>query len=129
MIWQKALVMERERFDGADVAHLLRARGERLDWDRLLRRFDDHWPVLLSHLILFDFIYPSERGKIPADVMHTLLRRQAAASTVPPSPPQPNQQTGAGLQRDVLSRTQYVVDVEQWGYRDARVGPGRSDDS
>src|SRR5262249_5168140 len=27
MIWQKSYIMERERFDGADVAHLLRARG------------------------------------------------------------------------------------------------------
>src|SRR5690349_11249836 len=57
MIWQKALIMERERFDGADVAHLLRARAERLDWDRLLDRFGEHWPVLLSHLILFGYIY------------------------------------------------------------------------
>ena len=39
MIWQKALIMERERFDGADVAHVLRARADVLDWDRLLDRF------------------------------------------------------------------------------------------
>src|SRR5207245_465606 len=30
MIWSKGLIMERERFDGADVIHLLRARGARL---------------------------------------------------------------------------------------------------
>ena len=75
MIWQKALIMERERFDGADVAHVLRARADRLDWDRLLDRFAEHWPVLLSHLILFGYIYPEERAKIPARVMRTLLRR------------------------------------------------------
>ena len=39
MIWQKAFIMERERFAGADGTHLLRARGRRLDWDRLLARF------------------------------------------------------------------------------------------
>jgi hypothetical protein len=116
MIWQKALIMERERFDGADVAHLLRARGDRLDWDRLLRRFDDHWPVLLSHLVLFEFIYPTERAKIPADVMDALLRRQAVARA---SAEQPEQLCNG----TVLSRLQYVVDVEQWGYRDARVEP------
>jgi hypothetical protein len=55
-IWSKAFVMERERYDGADIAHLLRASAERLDWHRLLERFDAHWPVLLSHLILFGFI-------------------------------------------------------------------------
>jgi hypothetical protein len=38
-IWSKAFIMERERYDGADVAHLLHARGPSLDWHRLLRRF------------------------------------------------------------------------------------------
>ena len=33
MIWSKAFVMERERFDGADVAHLLHACAGTLDWD------------------------------------------------------------------------------------------------
>src|SRR5207302_251148 len=56
MIWQKAYIMERERFDGADVLHLLRARGRRLDWPRLLARFGPHWRVLLSHLVLFGFV-------------------------------------------------------------------------
>ena len=115
MIWQKALIMERERFDGADVAHLLRARGDRLNWKRLLDRFGDHWPVLLSHLVLFGFIYPAERATIPAPVMHTLLDRQAATLTAAAA-----DQVCNGT---VLSRVQYVVDVEQWGYRDARIAP------
>jgi hypothetical protein len=55
LIWSKTFVMERERYDGADVAHVIRARGDRLDWPRLLRRFETHWHVLLSHLILFRF--------------------------------------------------------------------------
>jgi hypothetical protein len=63
-IWSKSFVMERERFDGADVAHLLRSRGRHLDWTRLVGRFGDLWPVLLSHLILFRFIYPDERGTL-----------------------------------------------------------------
>src|SRR5262249_55983051 len=59
-LWSKAFIMERERFDGADVAHLLLARAEALDWDRLLRRFGPHWQVLLVQLLLFDYIYPTE---------------------------------------------------------------------
>ena len=61
MIWSKAYVQERERFDGADIAHLIRCRGKSMDWDRLLRRFGDHWRVLFSHLVLFGFIYPGDR--------------------------------------------------------------------
>ena len=67
--------MERERFDGADVAHLMRACGDKFDWERLLRRFDPHWRVLLAHLVLFGFIYPMHRKLIPIAVMDDLLER------------------------------------------------------
>ena len=43
MIWSKGFIMERERYDGADIAHLLRARADQLNWRRLLRRFRPHW--------------------------------------------------------------------------------------
>ena len=64
-LWSKAFVMERERFDGADVAHIILACGERLDWRRLVERFGPHWRVLLAHLVLFGFIYPSARSRVP----------------------------------------------------------------
>src|SRR5262245_14588006 len=38
MVWSKLFTMDRGRYDGADIAHLLRARGDRLDWPRLLAR-------------------------------------------------------------------------------------------
>jgi hypothetical protein len=113
MIWSKALIQERERFDGADVAHLLLARGETLDWQRLLRRFGSHWRVLLSHLVLFGYIYPSERERIPGWVLHELLRRLGDDLSAPP----PAERVCRGT---VLSRQQYLIDVERWGLRDAR---------
>ena len=66
MIWSKALIMERERYDGADVAHLFRHCSGLLNWDRLVRRFGNNWRVLLSHIVLFGFIYPGERALIPS---------------------------------------------------------------
>src|SRR5256885_6171813 len=51
LVWQKAFVMERERFDGADIMHVLRARGDRLDWGRLVERFGDRWPLLYTYLV------------------------------------------------------------------------------
>ena len=85
-IWSKAFIMERERYDGADIAHLVHAQASRLDWQRLLRRFGPHWRVLLSHLVLFGFIYPAERGLVPAWVMDRLLERlhQEARAPAPP---------------------------------------------
>src|SRR5207244_12401855 len=58
MIWSKGLIMERERFDGADVAHVIHAVGAKLDWRRLLARYDQHWRALYAHIILFGYIYP-----------------------------------------------------------------------
>jgi len=121
IIWSKAFIMERERYDGADVAHLLRACGRSLDWTRLLERFGAEWPVLVSHLVLFDYIYPGERAQIPAQVRRELWRRQARLARAPAA-------LGSDTVRPLcrgtlLSRAQYLIDVEEWGYGDARLSP------
>lgn len=115
MIWSKAFVMERERYDGADIAHILRAMGGRLDWPRLTRRFGPHWRVLLGHLIMFGFIYPCERGHVPADVLDELTRRLKAEAARSPC-------TARVCAGTLLSRAQFLHDIEHWGYIDARTG-------
>jgi hypothetical protein len=115
-IWSKAFIMERERFDGADVAHLLLAQGHQLDWPRLLHRFDPHWRLLLSHLTLFGFIYPTHREVIPRWVMDELMER-LKNEVHSPSP------EGEVCGGTLLSREQYLNDVNLWGYEDARVTP------
>lgn len=116
LIWSKAFVMERERYDGADVAHLIRACAARLDWRRLLKRFGPHWRVLLSHLILFEYIYPSERLLVPSSVMASLLNQLEIEKGVPLS-------RNRVCRGTLLSRTQYRDDVEAGGYDDARQMP------
>jgi hypothetical protein len=116
MIWSKALIMERERYDGADVAHLFRHCSGLLNWERLVRRFGPHWRVLLSHLILFGFIYPGERALIPAAVMKELMNQLAAELEVPT-------RNSKVCQGTLLSRAQYLVDIDEWGYDDARAEP------
>jgi hypothetical protein len=115
LVWTKSFVMERERYDGGDVIHLVRVCGRRLDWTRLVARFGDNWQVLLGHLIFFAFVYPSERGLVPVDIMDDLLQRLDRARRAPP---------GERVCRGTLiSRAQYLVDVEQWGYIDPREAP------
>src|SRR5436190_19287218 len=75
MIWMKAYIMERERFDGADIVHILQSCADKLDWQYLIHRFGPDWRVLLSHLVLFGYIYPGERDKIPAAIMDDLIAR------------------------------------------------------
>jgi hypothetical protein len=114
MLWSKAFVQERERFDGADVLHLIRALGSVLDWQRVLMRFGSYWRVLLSHVILFGFAYPGQRGQVPAWVLAELMRRLAADE------PEADPRICYGT---ILSREQYLWDIEHLGCRDARLEP------
>jgi len=112
-VWQKIFIMERERFDGADVAHLLRACGPSLDWERLLARVGDHWMVLLAHLLLFRFTYPGDDRSVPEWVARQLLRKGALL--------EPQAALDDLCRGTLLSRYQYVVDIANWGYHDARL--------
>lgn len=113
MLWQKAFIMERERYDGADVAHLLLARAPSMDWRRLLRRFAGYERVLFSHLILYGFIYPSERNQVPEWVVQRLLARMRDDLAAPPS-------TERVCWGTVLSCKSYLFDTEERGFVDAR---------
>ena len=116
MIWSKAFIMEKERFDGADIAHLIYTCSERIDWTRLLRRFGEHWRVLLSHLILFGFAYPANRDLVPVGMMDELIRRLSYETHAPP----PATDLCLGT---LLSREQYLNDIHLQGLQDARVQP------
>jgi hypothetical protein len=117
MIWSKAFIMERERFDGADVLHLIHQVGHRLDWPRIVERFGEaHWRVLFAHLTLFGFVYPARRSAVPDWVMAELVRRLRREQRQLP-------ERAAICRGTVLSRQQYAVDLERWGYRDGRLPP------
>lgn len=116
MVWSKAFIMERERFDGADVAHMFRHCSGLLNWERLVQRFGPHWRVLLAHIVLFGFIYPGERSLVPSAVVRDLLNRVLADLDVPTR----DSKVCLGT---LLSRAQYLVDVDEWGYEDARQEP------
>jgi hypothetical protein len=115
-IWQKAFIMERDRYDGADIAHLLKARAEGLDWDRLIQRFGSHWRVLLSHLVLFGYIYPAEQSLIPSPILQELLDRVREEAAGPAC-------MDLTCRGTLLSNIQYRSDVDRHGYIDARLWP------
>jgi hypothetical protein len=116
-LWSKGFIMERERYDGADVAHLLLACAPTLDWSRLLRRFDGYWRVLFSHLVQFGFIYPGKRDTVPDWVLDDLLGRLRDERARPA-------EDAHICQGTILSREQYLPDLRTGGYRDARLEHG-----
>ena len=124
MIWSKSFVLERERYDGADVNHLLHACGASLDWDRLLRRFDRYWEVLFSHLLLFQFAYPSTRSIVPERVTGELVRRTLETALAGDHPL-------ALCRGNLMSRVQYQHDrlgLDDGRRRDERErAPGRGE--
>lgn len=116
MIRSKCYIMERERYDGADIAHLIFALAGSLDWRYLIDRMGEHWRVLLSHLVLFGFIYPGERTRVPGWVMRELIDRLRDEEE--------RSATGTMLcQGTFLSREQYLEDVQRRGFKDARLEP------
>jgi hypothetical protein len=114
VIWTKSFVMERERFDGADICHLLEAQGASgIDWQRLLDRYGEHWRVLLGHLSFFSFVYPNARENVPPWVMADLTRRLRDEGSI-------EEQLCRGT---LISREQYLIDVHERSYADARRPP------
>jgi len=109
LIWSKAYIQHREKFDGADVNHIILKQGQSLDWQRLLMRMEAHWEVLFSHLINFRFVYPSERDIVPKWLMEELLSRSQQQLTLP----NPQDKVCRG---HLLANGQYDIDFEKWGF-------------
>ncbi len=111
LIWCKLYVQNRERNDNADINHTLLKYGKQLDWDHLLFRIDAHWHLLLSQLLSFQFVYPSEYADIiPQKLFMNLLERAKEQYDLPP----PVEKVCRG---PLIDQTQYQVDVREWNYK------------
>jgi hypothetical protein len=113
-IWCKSFVQDRDRFDGSDIAHLILCRGSKIDWDHLVRRFaGGHESVLLAHLILFRYIYPTERGCVSDELIDRLISITRA---------EPKSKTKLCRGTNLANRA-YGMDIRRWGFTDARLQP------
>lgn len=110
LILTKATLMDRGRFDGADVNHIILKQGRSMDWGRLMMRMEPYWEILLAHLVMFRFVYPTDLKCIPKKVFKELLDRLEHQLVLP----LPKEKICRG---PILSRTQYEVDIKRWGYQ------------
>jgi hypothetical protein len=115
MIWSKALLQNRHRYDGADIAHIILRQSKRIDWKRLLTHMEQYWEVLLIHVLNFRFIYPSERDTVPRWLVDELLLRAKEQADLPV----PKTKVCRGR---LFSPDDHRVDVAEWGFADV-VGP------
>jgi hypothetical protein len=72
--------------------------------------------VLLAHLVLYGFIYPSARSRVPAWVTHELMERLALEVDSPDA-------DDPVCYGTLLSWSQYLGDVLGGSFRDARIRP------
>jgi hypothetical protein len=77
IIASKSFVAARDRFDGADISWLVRATGDKLDWQRVEDLMGEHWQVLLWQLMHFLYVFPSERRLLPAELVTRLMAKLA----------------------------------------------------
>lgn len=110
LIWIKSYMQGRRRSEVPDVHHLLLKTGKMLDWKRLANRMETHWEILLNHLILFRFVYPSEREIVPKWLLEDLFSRATQELALPI----PKERICRG---PLLSRLDYKIDVTEWGYK------------
>ncbi len=113
LIWHRLFISERHRHDVADILHLILCLGDTLDWERLVRRVGENWPLLLAQLLTFSYVYPGYRSNVPEWVYEQMLER-ARTDMV-------RDGDEADLTRGpLISRFSFTIDVREWGFQDPR---------
>jgi hypothetical protein len=110
MIATKLFVSRRERFDLADVAHLIRKLGQRLDWKRLSHLMYGHEELLLWSLVFFAYVYPARVGLIPREVWNALLKKLNDHLEHP--------RADEPFRGTLIDPNMFAIDVNEWGERD-----------
>ena len=118
LIASKMYVAARDRFDGADILHLVLRRQGRVDWERVVERMGENRELVLWHLLLFDWVYPDHRDLLPAELMARLVD-EARAGWGRSSGHDPPTSRGT-----LLDPVAFSIDTRDWGLRDGRP-PGR----
>lgn len=113
LVWHRLFISERHRHDMSDIVHLILCYGDTLDWERLVTRVDDNWPLLLSQILMFSYVYPGYRTNIPDWVPETLLERARAQIGK-------NEEQVDFTRGPLISRFSFTIDVREWGFSSPR---------
>lgn len=110
LIASKLFVTRRERFDGADIAHVIYGTRGQMDWERVLELAGENWQVLLWHLVLFQYAYPAHSDFVPQRIWtHLLNKFQEAVS---------NPDRKAPFRGSLIDPLMFAIDVNEWGMAD-----------
>lgn len=107
LIASKLFVNFRERFDGADIVHIIYGTKGKLDWNRIRQLVGEHWELLLWELILFHYIYPAHKDYVPPAVWSDLLARLHQDLDSPPR--------DRPFRGSLIDEKMFAIDVKEWG--------------
>jgi predicted nucleotidyltransferase len=107
LIASKLFVTRRERFDGADIVHVIHGQRGNLDWQRVLHLVGEHWEMLLWSFILYHYVYPADANYIPRSLWDDLLGRLRAQL----AHPDPH----ARFRGSLVDPPMFNIDVTEWG--------------
>ncbi len=107
LIASKLFVNFRERFDGADIVHIIHGTDGQLDWGRIRRIVGDHWELLLWQIILFHYVYPTKKHLVPREVWTDLLSHLQGELESPLAP--------AEFRGSLIDEKMFAIDVKEWG--------------
>jgi Nucleotidyl transferase of unknown function (DUF2204) len=110
LIASKLFVTRRERFDGADIVHVIHGTSGKLDWTRILRLIGEHWMVLLWVLVLYQYVYPAHSEFVPRALWTDLLSR-LSSDLDHPNP-------RAVFHGSLIDDKMFAIDVNEWGMAD-----------
>jgi hypothetical protein len=110
LIASKVFVDFRERFDGADIVHVIFRTHGKLDWQRLLHLMHGHTELLFWHLVLFHYVYPAHSHFVPHAIWDELIENFTRELS------EPNKQ--AQFRGSLLDERMYAIDVKEWGLAD-----------
>ena len=107
LIASKLFVTRRERFDGADVVHVIHGTGGKLDWNRILHLIGEHWMMLLWALVLYQYVYPAHSEFVPHTLWNELLSRLRDEL----DHPDPH----AVFRGSLIDENMFAIDSKEWG--------------
>ncbi len=81
--WCKLYILQRDHCDWTDLFNLLYAQGPWIDWDHLLDRLEDDFPLLKGLLMVYAWLCPQRIRQLPGILWRRLDMPPAVA---PPCP-------------------------------------------
>ena len=110
LIASKLFVTRRERFDGADIIHVIYATHGKLNWDRLSQLVGPHWHILFWMLVLYQYAYPAHSDYVPRRMWEDLLGRFRREIE--------NPDANAEFRGSLIDPRMFAIDVNEWGMPD-----------